>query len=45
MNEYTGKNLEITFQICFKTVQDNAIIWLQYRVVHRILGTQYILQR
>ena len=39
------KNWELTFQICFKTVQDNEIIWLQYRVLHRILGTQYILKK
>ena len=39
------KNWELIFKICLKTVQDNDIIWLQYRVLHRIRGTQYILQK
>ena len=28
------------YKTCFKTVKDNDIIWLQYRVLHRILGTK-----
>ena len=35
----TWKN---TFNICFKTVQDNYLIWLQYRILNRILGTKYL---
>ena len=30
-----------TYHICFRTVQDNYLIWLQYRILHRILGTNY----
>ena len=44
-NKYRGKNWGLIFQICFKTLQDNDIIWLQYRVLHRILGTQYTLHK
>ena len=28
------------FTICFKSVNDHQIIWLQYKILHRILGTQ-----
>ena len=31
--------------ICFKTIQDNHIIWLQYRIIHRILGTKVLLHK
>ena len=27
------------FKNCFKTVQDNTLIWMQYRILNRILGT------
>ena len=27
------------FRICFKTVEDNELIWFQYRLINRILGT------
>ena len=38
IDETTWKN---TYQICFTTVQDNYLIWLQYRILNRILGTNY----
>ena len=28
------------FKICFDTILDNNIIWFQYRIIYRILGTQ-----
>ena len=31
--------------ICFKTILDNHIIWLQYRIIHSILGTKVLLQK
>ena len=33
------------FRICFKTIQDPNLIWFQYRILHRILGTQSILYK
>ena len=27
------------YRICFRSIKDNSIIWLQYRILHRILGT------
>ena len=29
----------IIFNVCFKTIQDNQLIWFQYKVLMRILGT------
>ena len=31
------------FNACFKTVKDNFLIWFQYRIIHRILGTNKLL--
>ena len=31
------------FQICFKTVKDNDLIWLQLRILYKILGTNDLL--
>ena len=28
------------YKHCFKVIQDNEIIWLQYRIINRILGTK-----
>ena len=28
------------FNICFKTVKDNFLVWTQYRILYRILGTK-----
>ena len=33
------------FTICCKTVQENELIWFQYRLIHRILGTQRLLYK
>ena len=33
----------LIFRACFKTVSDNHLIWFQYRIIHRILGTQKLL--
>ena len=31
--------------ICFKTILDNHIIWLQHRIIHSILGTKVLLHK
>ena len=31
------------FRICFKTINDPFYKWFQYRIIHRILGTQELL--
>ena len=31
------------YKHCFKVIQDNEIIWLQYRIINRILGTKSLL--
>ena len=35
-------NWKHIFKICFKTVNDQKLIWLQYRILHRILGVKYL---
>ena len=31
------------FRVCFKTIKDNDLIWMQDRVLYRILGTKELL--
>ena len=31
------------FRVCFKAIKDNDLIWMQYRVLYRILGTKELL--
>ena len=31
------------FQVCFKIIKDNDLIWMQYKVLYRILGTNDLL--
>ena len=31
--------------ICFKTISDNHIIWLEYRIIPSILGTKVLLHK
>ena len=31
------------FQVCFNTVKDNHLVWMQYRILYRILGTNDLL--
>ena len=31
------------FSICFNSVRDNDLVWLQYRILHKILGTKSLL--
>ena len=33
------EKLKLIFRTCFKTVKNNDMIWMQYRVLYRILGT------
>ena len=35
----TEKDWPKIFKICFNTIKDNNLVWLQYRIIHRILGT------
>ena len=35
-----GKDWSKIFKNCFNTIQDNNLIWFQYRTIFRILGTQ-----
>ena len=37
LNQYSWKSV---FKICFKTIQDPLIVWTQYRILFRILGTR-----
>ena len=34
-----------TYILCFKLINDNYLIWLQYRILTRILGTNYLLSK
>ena len=36
------QNIHLT---CFKTILDNQIIWLQYRILHNIFGTKALLYK
>ena len=36
----TGKDWSKIFKNCFNIIQDNNLIWFQYRTIFRILGTQ-----
>ena len=33
------------YTVCFFTIKDNTYIWLQYRIIKRILGTKYYLKK
>ena len=33
------------YKACFFTIRDNTCIWLQYRIIKRILGTNYYLKK
>ena len=35
----TEKDWPKIFKICFNTIKDKNLVWLQYRIIHRILGT------
>ena len=35
-------NWKDIFKVCFKTIPHQNLIWLQYRILHRILGTTYL---
>ena len=39
----TNQEWNLIFRRCFKTVSDNHLIWFQYRIIHRILGTRKLL--
>ena len=31
------------YKTCFKSISDNYLIWFQYKILNRILGTQYLM--
>ena len=33
------------YKICFNTVKDNYLIWMQYKILQRILGCKYYMYR
>ena len=35
----------ICYRICFHSIEDNSLKWLQYRILHRILGVRDLLFR
>ena len=37
IDKFTWRHI---FYICFKSVYNNDLVWLQYKTLHRILGTQ-----
>ena len=39
-NNISDKEWTIIYKHCFKSIEDNEIIWLQYRIVNQILGTK-----
>jgi len=42
---FSIKEWRIINEICFHTINNNYIIWFQYRIIHRILGTKsYLFQ-
>ena len=46
LNIYITENdWEQIYKICFKTLPINDIIWFQYRIIHRILGTKDYLNK
>ena len=40
-----SNNWEIIYKSCFRCIPDNNYIWLQYRILHRILGTNEYLHK
>ena len=34
-----------SYTACFFTIKDNTYIWLQYRIIKRILGKNYYLKK
>ena len=41
---YTLDKWHIIFKTCY-TIHDNRIVWFQYRILHRILGTRNLLHK
>ena len=37
-----GDTWKQIFKCCFKTLDNNELIWFQYRILHRILGTNHL---
>ena len=33
------------FRVCFQTIKDNTLIWMQYRILNKILGTNELLYK
>ena len=39
------KDWEQIYKICFKTMQINDLVWFQYRIIHRIVGTHSYMRK
>ena len=40
-----NENWNIYYKACFKAIKDNSLVWFQYRVLFRILGTRSYLYK
>ena len=43
LNDASSEEWGKIFSVCFETISDNEIIWFQYRILHKILGTKNML--
>ena len=41
----SGEMWKHIYRVCFNSIKDNTIIWLQYRILNRILGTNEYLYK
>ena len=39
------ENWNTYYKVCFQSIKDNSFTWLQYRILHRILGTNNYLYK
>ena len=39
------KTSKLIYRNCFHTIKDNYLVWLQYKILHRILGTRNYLYK
>ena len=43
--DFDDKQWKVIYKICFKSVQDNYLIWLQYKILNNILGVNRFLHK
>ena len=44
-DEITKEIWTLIYRICFYSINDNQMIWFQYRILYKILGTRYYLKK